>query len=174
LIILIFAQSGKSQTIINKNDTAKKHYPKLATLMSTVVPGLGQVYNKKYWKVPVIYIGLGSLGYMANKNNKRYKDFRNAYSDLYNSGNYDSTIYLYGVEYTLNGLETGKNYYRRYRDLFVIFTSGLYLMNIIDANVDANLFDFDISDDISLRFEPATVDGGMAGYVTGLRIRLSF
>lgn len=178
VLIVIFIwlpQLSISQIVTDTTDSSvKKHSPRLATLLSTAVPGLGQAYNKKYWKIPIIYVGLGYLGYMANRDNKLYKEFKTSYLALYNSGNRDSTIYLYDVEYTLNGLESGKNYYRRYRDLFVIFTAGLYLMNIIDANVDAHLFDFDISDDISLRVVPSAIDGGLAGPVTGFRISLNF
>ena len=179
ITLFIIPQHAKSQTTENKPDSTKidstkKHSPKLATLFSTVIPGLGQAYNKKYWKIPIIYVGLGYCVYMTKRDNLLFKNFKKNYLALYNSGNKDSTSYLYGVKYTLNGLETGKNYYRRYRDLFVIFTSAIYLMNIVDANVDAHLFDFDISDDISLQIMPSTIDGGMAGPVMGLRINLNF
>jgi hypothetical protein len=158
-----------------KNDTAKikKHSPRLATIMSAVIPGLGQAYNKKYWKIPIIYVGLGTLGYFANRSNIRYKNFKNAYSELY-SLNKDSTIMIYGTEYTLNGLDAGRNYYRRYRDLYVILTAGVYLLNIIDAEVDAHLFDFDISDDISMQVEPSVGEYCMAGTVTGIKIKINF
>lgn len=174
LVLFSIPQLSISQTVTNKPDSTKKHSPKLATLLSTVVPGLGQAYNKKYWKIPIIYAGLGYCVYMTKRDNNLYKNFKTNYLTLLNSGNTDSTIYLYQVEYTLNGLEAGKNYYRRYRDLFVIFTAGIYLMNIIDANVDANLFDFDISDDISMRIEPTAIDGGLAGPVTGFKLSLNF
>ncbi len=172
IAFFIIPQLSISQTITSKTDSTKKHSPRLATLLSTAVPGLGQAYNKKYWKIPIIYAGMGYCVYMTKRDHKLYKDYKKTYLDLYYSGNQDSTVYLYGVGYTLSGLESGKNYYRRYRDLFVIFTSGIYLMNIIDANVDAHLFDFDISDDISLRIAPSAIDGGMAGPVAGFKISL--
>lgn len=172
LALFFLPQLSISQTVTNNTDSVKKHSPKLATLLSTAVPGLGQAYNKKYWKIPIIYAGMGYCVYMTRRDNKLYKDFKKTYLDLYYSSNQDSTVYLYGVGYTLSGLESGKNYYQRYRDLFVIFTAGLYLMNIIDANVDAHLFDFDISDDISMRIAPSAIDGGMAGPVAGFKISL--
>lgn len=95
------------QDTVSDTTKIKKHSPKLATLMSTVIPGLGQAYNKKYWKIPVIYVGLGALGYMAHRSNTRYKNFKKGYTDLLNS-NPDSTISLYGVDFTLNGLDAGK------------------------------------------------------------------
>jgi hypothetical protein len=173
-ICFIIPQTIKSQSAVIRADSikVKKHNPKLATLMSIVIPGTGQAYNKKYWKIPIIYVGLGSLGYMEYRNNTRYKNFKNAYSELLKT-NADSTITIYGVAFTLNGLNAGQNYYRRYRDMFAIFTAGFYLLNIVDANVDAHLFDFDISDDISLRITPSAEES-WAGPVTGLRIRINF
>lgn len=175
-VMVLSPLPSNAQSSNTQQDTVskvKKHYPKLATILSTVVPGAGQAYNKKYWKIPVIYVGLGTLGYLANRNNTHYKDFKKAYSELYNT-NKDSTITIDGTSFTLNGLDAGKNYYRRYRDLYVIFTAGLYLLNIVDANVDAHLFDFDISDDISLRITPSAEQYGMAGPVTGFKININF
>ena len=183
VFLYVFALSpalSKAQSSNTPQDTVskvKKHYPKLATLLSTVVPGAGKAYNKKYWKIPIIYVGLGTLGYLANRNNTRYKNFRTAYSEsnAFNKAfNKDTAIALYGTDFNLNGLDYYKNYYRRYRDLYVIFTAGLYLLNIVDANVDAHLFDFDISDDISLRITPSAEQYGMTGPVTGFKINISF
>ena len=157
-----------------KTAPTKKHSPRLATIMSVVIPGSGQIYNKKYWKVPVIYVGLGALGYMAYKNNTNYLKFRNAYLTMYKDTTSPQTYQMDGMEFTLNGLESGKNYYRRYRDLFVIFTAGLYIMNIVDANVDANLYDFDISDNLSLHIEPAPIYFGLNKTTMGIKINLSF
>lgn len=166
--------TAQTETLPEDSVKKRKHSPKLAMLMSTVIPGLGQAYNKKYWKIPVVYAGLGVLGYLSYRNTNYYNNFKDAYSELYNSGNQDSTIHLYGVDYSLSGLEAGKNYYRRYRDMYSIFTVGFYLLNIIDANVDANLYDFDISDDISLKISPASEETQMAGPVPVLKLRITF
>lgn len=148
-LILNQAFSQKQQ-----QDTIKpKHSPKLAMTMSAVLPGLGQAYNKKYWKIPIIYGGMGALAYLAIKNNHYYQDFKTGYITLYEtdpSGSY----FMYNREYNLSGLEAGKNYYRRYRDMYTIFTVGIYVLNIVDAAVDAHLYDFDISDDLSLKVQP--------------------
>ncbi len=174
VFLMLLPLFSNCQTDSLKSDTLKKHSPRLATLMSTFVPGSGQIYNKKYWKAPVIYIGLGALGYMVHKNNANYKQFKNAYITMYNDTASPQSYQMDGMEFTLNGLEAGKNYYRRYRDLFVIFTAGLYIMNIIDANVDANLYDFDISDDLSLRIEPTPIFIGMNKTTMGIKIGLNF
>lgn len=180
LFLLFFLISSPvltfGQTINSDADTIKKkkHSPKLAMLMSTALPGLGQAYNKKYWKIPVVYAGLGALGYLSYRNGNYYNTFKRTYADLLATGNTDTTAYLYGVEFNLYGLESAKNYYRRYRDMYTIFTVGFYLLNIIDANVDAHLYDFDISDDLSLKISPSAEQLPMAGPIPGIRFRLTF
>jgi hypothetical protein len=173
ILFIIIWQTSFAQVTTQKDSLKKTHSPKLAMLLS-VVPGLGQAYNKKYWKIPIIYAGMGTLGYFAYHNGVYYKKFKKTYSNLLSTGNADTTAYMYGVEFTLNGLETGKNYYRRYRDMFTIFTFGLYLMNIIDANVDAHLYDFDISDDLSLNITPSADYSVLIGLVPALKLTLKF
>lgn len=137
-----------------QQDTTKsKHSPTVAMTMSAILPGLGQAYNKKYWKIPIIYVGLGALTYLTIKNNNYYQDFKNAYKTLYDT-NPNGYYSMYNTEYNLSGLDAGKNYYRRYRDMYTIFTVGFYLLNIVDAAVDSYLYDFDISDDLSLKLQP--------------------
>lgn len=171
-LVLVFT-STKAQTdsLSTFPDSVRRHSPKKAALLSTVLPGLGQAYNKKYWKIPVIYAGIGTCTWMAIANGQRYKDFREGYNFLINN---DTIEYysMYGTNFTVSGLEEGKDYYRRYRDLFVIFTAGVYLLNIIDASVDAYLFDFDISDDLSLQIQPATGYTACNGQYIGLRMNL--
>ncbi len=123
--------------------------PKKALLYSLVLPGLGQAYNKSWWKIPVIYAGLGTCAYFAITNGKQYNDFRNALTDL-NNGKVDplNSIYLAG------DLVNGETYYKRYLDLSYIAAAFIYMLNIVDANVDAQLHNFDVSDNISFRFAP--------------------
>jgi len=114
---------------------------------------LGQAYNKKYWKIPIVYAGIGTLAYLSIRNNNYYQDFKTAYKNLYDT-NPNGYYYMYNTSFTLSGLEAGKNYYRRYRDMYAIFTVGVYVLNIVDAAVDGYLYDFDISDDLSLKIQP--------------------
>ncbi len=132
----------------------KLHSPKKATIMSAVVPGLGQIYNKKYWKTPVIYGGFAVLGYFIYTNNDKYQTFRKAYN--YRIDGDISTIDDYS-NYTEANLLEIKNYYRRNLEVTYIITGFLYIFNIIDACVDAHLFYFDISDDLSLKIEPCII-----------------
>ncbi|MCD7938539.1 MAG: DUF5683 domain-containing protein [Tannerellaceae bacterium] len=143
-----------------------------AVLYSAIFPGLGQIYNQKYWKLPIIYGGYMAFMYAITWNNRMYKDYYNAYidivhdynnnldnpsawhsswKDLVRSGDYESFL-----NNTSNQdlLKRRKDYYRRYRDLSIILTVGFYAICMIDAYVDAELFDFDISPDLSMRIEP--------------------
>lgn len=140
--------------------------PRKASIMSAILPGLGQAYNRKYWKVPVIYAGLGGLGYMFVANHQEYSFYRKhliAENDE-NPATMNETIY------SSEQLKEQKVYYKRYRDLAAIGVGLLYVINIIDANVDAHLRTFDVSDDLSLRISPWAPAVGTAG----IQFRLEF
>ncbi|MCE3259623.1 MAG: hypothetical protein K0S12_1264 [Bacteroidetes bacterium] len=117
--------------------------------MSAVLPGLGQVYNKKYWKVGIIYAGLGGLGYLFYINNANYNEYRSA---LILSQQDGQNGYAYG--YSTSQLSAEKARFRKYRDFTAIGIAAVYLLNIVDANVDAHLKTFDVSDDLSLSIDP--------------------
>lgn len=125
--------------------------PKKAAILSAVLPGLGQVYNKKYWKVPIVYAGFGTLAFFINYNQKGYLKWKQAYLD------YPNYNLPYSFPLTLDQIDRTKNSFKRYRDLSIIGTAGFYLLQIIDATVDAYLFDWDVSEDISLRVEPSII-----------------
>jgi len=145
----------------------KVHSPKRATIYSAILPGLGQAYNKKYWKIPIIYVGFGTIGYFIRWNNNYYNTYKLAYSDLADDDpvtdsylDLDATQY-YDLENPTDynnfksGLSKQQDYYRRNRDLLIISMAGFYGLNLIDASVDAHLFDFDISEDLTLNWQPA-------------------
>lgn len=145
----------------------KIHSPKRATIYSAILPGLGQAYNKKYWKIPIIYAGFGTIGYFIGWNNKYYNTYKLAYSDLTDDDETtDSYNDLEATQYYdlddptdfnnfKSGLSKQQDYYRRNRDLLIISIVGFYGLNLIDASVDAHLFDFDISEDLSLNWQPS-------------------
>lgn len=146
------------------------HSPKKAALLSTAFPGLGQAYNKKYWKMPIIYAGFVGLAYSFNFNQTRYVKFRDAYK-LRLEGKTDNYI----DTYTDGDLDYLQKTYNRYRDLTVIGASLLYILNIIDASVDAHLFTFDVSDDLSLNLQPTFFNVAQHNqYNTGLTIKMNF
>lgn len=146
----ILAQTTDS---LKKFETPKpliKHSPKAAALMSAIVPGLGQVYNKKYWKVPVIYGGFIGLAYAFNFNQDHYLNNKTNYQNATDKDS--STVNTSG--YSIDNLKTLINSYHRYRDLYAIGMATLYLINIIDASVDAHLFNFDVGDNLTLQVQP--------------------
>ncbi len=146
------------------------HSPKKATLYSAILPGLGQAYNRKYWKIPFIYIGFGVIGYYISWNNDNYQFNKTAYKHLVDQDP-DTKVYEKieaFIYYDLNnpthfenfkdGLMKRQDYYRRNRDLLFISMIGFYGLNIIDASVDAHLFDFDISEDLTLNWTPVVTN----------------
>jgi len=156
------------------------HSPKKATIMSAVLPGLGQTYNRKYWKLPIIYGGFAGLVYSIGFADKRYKDYKEAYilrvdGDLKTIDKYDPQLDNGEAKYSQDGLLQLKEYYRKNRDLSYILTAALYILNIIDANVDAHFFDFDISKDLTLKIKPHVYHSALSGEVTaslGLTLKL--
>ncbi|WP_299824642.1 DUF5683 domain-containing protein [uncultured Pontibacter sp.] len=173
-------------------DTAQKRFflstwdkPAKAALYSAIIPGAGQVYNKAYWKVPIIYATGAVLGYFLIDNNNKYQDFREAL----NLRNRDSSdVYvndrIYGV-YNLNNngvltqrgtenLRYSRDFYRRNRDLTILLSVLAYGLNIAEAYVHAHLKDFDVSDDLSLRVQPdiLPVKGYQNNMVPGLTLVL--
>ncbi|MCX6273249.1 MAG: DUF5683 domain-containing protein [Bacteroidetes bacterium] len=168
LIMLIFSLSGNAQV-------KKKHSPNKAALYSAVIPGLGQVYNRKYWKTPVIYVGFGTFYYFIHANNVEYQKFKDAY-DFVAGGRTDQSKHnSYADKYAESSLLDGRNYYRRNRDFSIILASAWYLLNVVDAAVDAYLFDYDVGDDLTIKLRPYSVPCGYSpGLVTGLSITLDF
>lgn len=146
-------KTNDSISKIQKSDSIHFHSPKKATIYSAILPGLGQAYNRKYWKIPVIY-GLGGLlTYFVVDNNRQYVNYKNAFKVRLDDN--PDTIDPYVNVYSDDDLRVLKNYYRRNRDLAYIGMGVTYVLNIIDAAVDAHLFFFDVSDDLTLRAEPS-------------------
>lgn len=155
-------------------DSTPVHSPKKAMLLSALIPGGGQIYNKKYWKAPIVWVGFAAFGYFINQNNREYKRFKKAY--VYNTDGDSSTISEFPLaEASLIANE--RDIYRKWRDLSIILTVGWYALSIIDANVDAHMFTFDVSDVATLRWEP-TFDLAYhqpgKPFVGGVRLTLGF
>ena len=158
----------------------KKHNPKRATLYSVILPGLGQAYNKKYWKIPIVYAGIGTIYYIADMNGDYYREFRDAYD--YQSGintDVSEEAIEYASKYSANNLITLRDSYRRDMELSWIIMVLWYGINIIDASVDAHFFEYDIGDDLTLKVEPVIqTNFGETAYNhninTGLSLKLKF
>jgi len=130
------------------------HSPHRATFLSALVPGLGQIYNQKYWKVPIIYAGFGGMIYYVNYNNFVYEKYKNAYNIKIRIADGETGLIDPFPGAGKDYMQRLKDSRRRYRDLMYISIGILYVMQIIDADVDAHLFYFDMSEDLSLKIEP--------------------
>lgn len=147
---------GDAAVNYSTNDVS---HVKKATTLSTICPGAGQIYNKSYWRVPIVIGGLASTIYTIDWNNRGYKRFKTAYSlrvdydknpDKYPNGAADEFRGAYSATF----LKNLKDSYRRNRDMCILLTAGVYMLQIIDAHVDAHLQDYDISDDLTMNLEP--------------------
>lgn len=145
----------------------KIHSPHKAAIYSALIPGLGQIYNKKYWKLPIIYGATGIFIYAFDFNNTEYNKYKTAYTKMSNGE--ITTFEGYSDKATLLRI---RDSYLRNRDLNVIVLAAIYMLNIVDATVDAHLFDYKISDDLSLNVQP-TVKRTYANQST-LGVSLSF
>lgn len=132
------------------------HPTRKATILSAIFPGAGQLYNKKFWKLPIVYGGLATFGYVIDFNNRGYQRFKTAYN-LLTDGD-DSTVDEFGGYYSESTIQNTRNSYRRYRDLGIIMMAGFYLLQIVDAHVDAYLARYDISNDLAMSIEPTIID----------------
>ncbi|MGL5317607.1 MAG: DUF5683 domain-containing protein [Bacteroidales bacterium] len=140
--------------------------PTRAVWYSALFPGLGQIYNRKYWKLPIIYGGFAGTFYAYNWNTQFLKDYSQAYLDIMDSDpstkSYEdiipsSMLNSYSEDQLKNILKRQKDMFRRNRDLSVISMLGVYLLSVLDAYVDAQLFDFEITPDLSMRVEPTII-----------------
>lgn len=165
--------------------------PKKALWLAMVIPGGGQIYNRKYWKLPLIYGGFLGCVYAMSWNNTMYRDYSQAYIDIMDSDeNTKSYENFLPERYDVNANKTRlqdmfkrkKNYYRRFRDLSMFCMIGVYALSIIDAYVDAEMSSFDISRDLSLKVRPAIIQDrysamrakGMSATSYGLGCSLNF
>lgn len=143
--------------------------PKKATWLALIIPGGGQIYNRKYWKLPIVYGGFVGCLYAYNWNGQMYKDYRQAYLDIMDSDpNTDSYKDFFrpgydfdaNKEYLKNVFKKRKDRYRRWRDMSIFAFIGVYAVSVVDAYVDAQLSSFDITEDINLTIEPQRMRSG--------------
>ena len=163
--------------------------PTKALWLSLVLPGAGQIYNRKYWKLPIIYGGFLGCAYALTWNQMMYRDYSQAYLDIMDDDpNTKSYLDMLPPRYDITGREDQfkkifkrkKDFYRRYRDLSAFCFIGVYLLSVVDAYVDAQLSEFDISPDLSMKVEPAVIGtpklmggttSGRAAYGVGCSLR---
>ncbi len=130
--------------------------PAKAAFYSAVLPGLGQAYNKKYWKIPIVYAALGTGIYFYTTNNKEYNRYRDAYKSRLAGFTNDEFYFdsqgnkLTSPRVTDEGLERGQKFFRKNKEVSLLVTIGIYALNIIDANVDAHLLQYNVDENLSL------------------------
>lgn len=160
--------------------------PQKAMWLALVIPGAGQIYNRKYWKLPIVYGGFLGCVYALTWNGQMYRDYSQAYLDIMDDDpNTKSYMQMLPLNYNIAGREerfkeifkNKKNFYRKYRDMSIFAMIAVYALSVIDAYVDAELSSFDISKDLSLKIEPAIYNnkGMFAGNSTvGVQCKLNF
>jgi Family of unknown function (DUF5683) len=204
LIILILQQFCIEQNIFAQDTIAVtkpvKHKfqaePLKATMMAIAFPGLGQIYNRKYWKIPLVYAGFGGLIYSVGFNSSNYIKYMKAYSDFTDKikgtdsylklikadpTTYDPILHPYtydpsSASYYKDAMLRMVDYYKRYRDLSYIGIAGWYLISILDANVDASLFNYDISNNLDIAIAPVQLPlpGGFMGAGLTMSLKVTF
>lgn len=165
LISLEGLEASLANSLLNRKTFTPD--PIRAFWLSLIVPGAGQIYNHKYWKMPIVYGGFLGCVYALSWNGQMLKDYTQAYLDIMDDDpNTQSYMKMLPLGYDISGREDRfkdifkrkKNYYRKYRDMSLFAFAGVYLISVIDAYVDAELSCFDISRDLSLKWEPSRLD----------------
>ena len=208
ILLLMLAINACAQVIIESADSTSVNQeqdeimslppreisPMKATMMAAALPGLGQVYNRKFWKIPLVYAGFGALGYSIIRNSQNFDGYLTAYQDItddvpetnsyekytpsFDSGeidpalgadNYNPQTHSWVKDQMLNAI----SYYRRYRDLSYIGVGFWYILSILEAHVDAVLADYDISPELSLSVEPVPIRT-VYGTTMGVGIKVTF
>jgi hypothetical protein len=189
----IAGTTSNDETVAAESDTIqsimdvpiKAHSPSKATMYSAVLPGLGQIYNGSWYKVPIVYGGLTALALIARWNHKNYLNYKQAYFDL-NDANPETRSYesirnwnfdtsnSSGIKQGSDALKKAVTGSRRQRDMVIIYTAGFYLLNILDANVEAHFIDFDISEDLTFNLEPTILPSITGMPVAGLQLTFNF
>ncbi len=170
------AKVNTDSTEVKNNKVKKVRKPTVpwkAALMSGILPGLGQIYNRKYWKLPIVWGALGVTGYFLVDQHVKYISYR----DAYRSYALDSIIPPGFQQYQLNpnGIKSERDNYERSRNILTIVAAALWVLNIVDASVDAHLSSFDVSPDLSMRIQPATFTVGYTSQPAfGLSLTFAF
>jgi hypothetical protein len=170
----VFSQTDTTFVELPDSIREKEHSPTKATLFSLCLPGLGQAYNKKYWKIPVIYAGFGLMTYFIYTNTDEYLNYKCAYIESFQGTTNGNYAYLVN-KYSTADLLSAREYYRRNLEISILLTALWYALNILDATVDAHLYTFNISENLTMKVEPALLPTGFSYKPAGgVRLCLHF
>lgn len=187
-------RSQDTLAVAGKGEKIRKADPMRATMLAVAMPGLGQIYNRKFWKVPLVYAGFGGAVFAISYNTTNHNKFMKAYQDFTDEipetdsyieliknadpTTYDPVLHPYTYDPSAASWYTDRmlrqvDYFKKYRDLSYIGFAAWYLFTVLDANVDASLLNYDISDDLDIQIEPVQVP--LAGYTgMGMNVSLRF
>jgi hypothetical protein len=157
----------ESQDTVLLKSYANRYDPRKALLYAAVLPGFGQIYTKKYWKLPLVYGGMGFIGYNINFYEKLYSKYKLQLFQVID-GNPNASIY------SEDQLRNVVNRARRERDFMIILMGGVYLLQIVDAHVDAHLKEFDLNPNLQVKIEPTMSYNPVTGTTTGISVTLKF
>ena len=182
LFLSLFSVSHAQDKTADKEERKKirklNSKPRRAAIMSAIVPGAGQIYNKQYWKAPIAWIGLGAAGYLYYQNLTFFNDFKAEYAKLADSDPTTTSNIIINGYHTANRsadqLARERDSYRYYRDLDMFIFIGIYALNIIDANVGAHLKEFNINEDLSLKVKPLFYANINRQFTAGLTLNFRF
>lgn len=173
--------AGPDTTRVTSKQQAeiRRIIPRKATIRSLLVPGLGQIYNRQYWKLPFIYAGAVAAVVVFQFNQRLYNAYSAGYEEAYNQTAVNpvyqvKTAVVRGRVLSVSQLKQATDQFRQQRDLTIILTAVGWALNAVEANVAAHLKTFDLSDDISLRIHPNVLPGAGAGIVPGVRVAMTF
>jgi len=156
--------------LISLNLLAQGKSASKSAILSTACPGLGQIYNEKYWKTPIIILGIGSCIYSYQYYNNKFEKYKEAY--ILRTDQNENTIDQFEGIYSESNLITLQDYYRNNKDLSIIIGSIIYILNIVDAYVDAHLFTYNINDDLSLYIKPELLNNNIGTGLISMKIEL--
>lgn len=168
--IVNFREGKKNEFIESSEMFFKDHDPKRAAWYSAAIPGLGQAYNKKYWKIPLVWAGIGGFAYFINYNNDLYQFYRK--NLIYETEQNPNFINETPLE--VSSLKSARDQFRRNRDMLIIYGVIFYMLNIVDAHVDAHLIGFDVNQDLSVYISPSLQSNPNGKQSTGLSLKINF
>jgi hypothetical protein len=164
----------ESQDTVLLKSYASRYNPRKAILYAAVVPGLGQIYNKKYWKLPLVYGGFFALGYAINFYQTGYIKYKNELFTNLNMGYDGDSDIRPGDTHTTSTYRNVVDQYRRQRDFMIVITGGVYILQMIDALVDAHLKEFDLNPSLKVTWQPSVEQNALIGRTSGVTFLIKF
>jgi hypothetical protein len=165
----------ESQDTVLLKSYAKRYSPRKALLYAAILPGAGQVYTKKYWKLPLVYGGFFAIGYGINFYNKGFKKYKGQlFQNLETGLGADNAPSLQFPYFTTSQLRTIVDRYRRQRDFMILLMGGMYLLQMVDAHIDAHLKEFDLNPNLHVSIEPTMEQDILIGRQTGVALIIKF